>query len=129
MLKNVNVYITSLSLSEFLAKIQTIRLSIWMVLIPVVLRLIVTVTSAADAAAVVDRPAAAVEMAMVAAMIVIAEVVDVALVPAADHHDRAEDVDHAIVIVWTVIHATRSAIVSMRENAERRACLTLRRSI
>lgn len=100
-----------------------------MVLIPVVPRLIVTVTSAVDAAAVVDRHAAAVEMAMVAAMIVIAEVVDVALVPAADPHDRAEDVDRAIVIVWSVAHATRSAIVSTRENAERRACLTLKRSI
>lgn len=122
-------FISHHSLSEFLAKIQTIRLSIWMVLIPVVPRLIVTVTSAVDAAAVVDRHAAAVEMATGAAMIVIAEVVDVVLVPAVDPHDRAEDVDRAIVIAWSVAHATRSAIVSTRENAERRACLILKRSI
>lgn len=94
-----------------------------MVPIPVVPHQIATVTSAVVAAAAVDRPAVVAEMAT-EAVIVIAEVADVALVPVADHHDRAEDVDRVIVIVWSAAHETRSVIVSMRENDERRDCQT-----
>lgn len=130
MLQNVNViYHITLSLNFLQQLDRTItRLSIWMVPIPVVPHLIATVTSAVVAAVVVDRPAVVGEMAT-EAVIVIAEVADVALVPVADHHDRAEDVDRVIVIVWSAAHETRSVIVSMRENDERRDCQTLRRII
>lgn len=97
--------------------------------IPVVPHQIATVTSAVAAAVAVDRHAVVgVEMAT-EAVIVIAEVAGEALVPVADHHDRAEDVDRVIVIVWSAAHETRSVIVSMRENDERRDCQTLRRNI
>lgn len=130
MLQNVNViYHITLSLNFLQQLDRTItRLSIWMVPIPVVPHLIATVTSAVVAAVAVDRPAVVGEMAM-EAVIVIAEVADVALVPAVDHHDRAEDVDRVIVIVWSAAHETRSVIVNMRENDERRDCQTLRRII
>lgn len=96
--------------------------------IPVVPHQIAIVTSAVAVAVAVDRHAVVVEMAT-EAVIVIVEVDDVALVHVADHHVRAADVGRVIVIVWSAAHETRSVIVSMRENDERRDCQTLRRNI
>lgn len=88
-------------------------------------RPIVTDTSVADAVAVVDHPVIA-EVAM--PMIVIEEVADAILDHAADLPARAEDAVHVTVIAWSGTPVTRSVIVSMNVNGERKGCLTLKGS-
>lgn len=104
-----------------------------MVPIPVVRRPIVTVTSAADAAAAVDRPVvvAAAVVGVVVAMetIVIGEVAVAAHVRAAVRHVPAAGADRAIVTAWSAARATRSGIANMNVSDARRACPRLRRSI